>query len=526
MTPVDLEREIAERWSNDTRYRFDSDQDVATVTCTRAVLVDLCARLFVQWDFSFAGLVVEESATEWQLRYLFYGRRGSPWVHVIVNLPANERTVPTIVRSVHAADWHEREAEDLYGLRFEGHPRLGDFVLHDDAWQEGVEPMRHHFSAQTPVVDRRPKVDWRPHRVVQATGAFVMPIGPVFSGLAESVHFALETVGEDVIRALPRLFYKYRGVEKLAEGQPLDRVLLLAERFAATTAFAHGWAFSRAIEGICGTDVPARARDLRVFIAELERLRHHVGAIHAICESTALVVAASQTAMLEEDLLRVSGALTGHRYLFGLVVPGGLAVDLDDQACRDALRQCQDVLAELNALEGMLRVSSSFLDRLEEVGFIGEADAREVGLVGPMARASGIARDLREAQAYSGYDQLAFDVPTEREGDGYARLRVLFAEARQSVRLMEQATVALSQGPVSATLDVRAGAAVGYVEAPRGGTFHWVRLHTDGTVLRYRVVSPSFINWLGFHLAVERFAFQDFPIILSTLDLSVSETDR
>ncbi len=526
MNHQELEREIARRWLAGVQYRFDARQAVSEVTCSRAVLVDVCRQLFADWRFSFAGLVVEEEASEWRLRYLFYGERGSAWVHVVLRVPLDQPTVPTIVRPVHAADWHEREAEDLFGLRFEGHPRLGDFILHDDAWQEGVEPMRHRFSARTPVTNRRPNVDWRPHRVVEATGAFVMPIGPVFSGVAESVHFGLETVGEDVIRAMPRLFYKYRGIEKLAEGQSVDRVLLLAERFAATTAFAHGWAFSRAVETICATDVPGRAQALRVFVAELERFRHHVGAIHAICESTALVVAAAQTAALEEDLLRVSGALTGHRYLFGLVVPGGLAVDLADEACREALARSRSALDALNEIERMLQVSSSFLDRLEEVGFIGEAEAREVGLVGPMARASGIACDLREAQPYSGYDRLAFDVPTEREGDGYARLRVLFAEARQSVRMMEQATASLAPGPIAAGVAIREGSALGFVEAPRGATFHWVRLHADGAVLRYHIISPSFINWLGFHLAVERFAFQDFPIILSTLDLSVAETDR
>jgi Ni,Fe-hydrogenase III large subunit len=176
---------------------------------------------------------------------------------------------------------------------------------------------------------------------------------------------------------------------------------------------------------------------LRVFIAELERFRSYVGAIAGICESTALAVAASQTAMLEEELLRVSGALTGHRYFFGLASPGGLSKDLDDAACRGALQQCQDVLRRLNKLEQMLRFTSSFLDRLEEVGFIPERNATAYGLVGPIARASGVVRDLRKAQPYSGYDNLEFDVPVEHEGDGYARLRILFEEARQSVRLME-----------------------------------------------------------------------------------------
>jgi Ni,Fe-hydrogenase III large subunit len=147
--------------------------------------------------------------------------------------------------------------------------------------------------------------------------------------------------------------------------------------------------------------------------------------------------------------------------------------------------------------------------------------------VGPVARASGVARDLRSAQPYSGYDAFAFDVPREQEGDGYARLRVLFAEARQSVRLMEQAVAALPAGPVlAADVKIQPGAALGWVEAPRGATFHWLRINDEGRVARYRLITPSFANWHGFHLAVENFAFQDFPIILATFDLSVAENDR
>jgi Ni,Fe-hydrogenase III large subunit len=103
---------------------------------------------------------------------------------------------------------------------------------------------------------------------------------------------------------------------------------------------------------------------------------------------------------------------------------------------------------------------------------------------------------------------------------------VLFAEARQSVRIIEQATAVLKEGDVCKTVEFRPGAALGWVEAPRGGTFHWVRLDEGGRLARYRVVTPSFINWHSFHLAAEKFAFQDFPIILSTFDLSVAENDR
>lgn len=526
MNFADLTQQMEQRWRGKAQGRFDAAGSTCEVTCARAELAELCGWLFSKQGYSFAGLIVEEGAAEWQLRYVFYGERESGRVHVRVNSPLAEGTFPSIVEFIHAADWHEREAEDLFGLIFEGHPRLGDFVLHDDAWQENVEPMRHRFDARAAMLHRRPAADWRPRRVVQETGAFIMPIGPKYSGVTESVHFLLETVGEDVIRSVPRLFYKWRAIEKLAEGKTVDDVLLLAERFAATTAFAHGLGFCQAVESISGAVAPARARLLRVLLAELERLRQHAGAIQEICESTALVVAHSQAGILEEDLLRISGELTGHRYLFGLLAPGGLLCDLPNDACRKALAQSQKVLAELNELERRLRVSSSFLDRLEEVGVVEFKDAKAFGLAGPVARASGLVRDLRRAQPYSGYESFDFDVPGEQEGDGYARLRVLFAEARQSARVMEQAVAALKDGSVREPVTLRPGAALGWVEAPRGAAFHWVRLEEGGRVARYRVVPPSFANWHGFRLAVERFAFQDFPIILSTFDLSVAENDR
>ena len=178
--------------------------------------------------------------------------------------------------------------------------------------------------------------------------------------------------------------------------------------------------------------MPARARALRVFLAELERLRQHAGAIQEICESTALVVANSQAGMLEEELLRVSGELTGHRYLFGLLAPGGLLCDLPTEACRNALGRSQEIFKRLNELERRLSISSSFLDRIEEVGVISAATAKAYSLVGPVARASGLARDLRRAQPYSGYEAFNFDVPTER---GRRRLRAASRAVRRGAAI-------------------------------------------------------------------------------------------
>jgi Ni,Fe-hydrogenase III large subunit len=426
-----------EGWSSRIRLRQDQQGLVREIDCERAEIPAACSFVARTLGEVFAGLVIEQGC-EWSVRYLFHSAGEPPgWTCVLARAPLAEGCFPSISGILHAADWHEREAEDLFGLLFEGHPRLGDFVLHDEVWPEGLAPMRRDPDAQPAPSPRAPGAPWRPDRIVHAPGA--MPVGPVYSATAESAHFLLETVGEDVIRAVPRLFYKYRAVEKIAEGRPADDALLLAERINGLTAFAHALAYAQALEAIRGVDVPARARALRIFFAELERLRHHVGAIAEICESTALAIATSQAAMLEEELLRLSAVLAGHRYLFGLLACGGLARDWVASELSGAVTHAHGIVQQLNALETRLLNTSSFLDRLEEVGVVTTEEALMHGLVGPIARASGVARDLRRIQPYCGYDSHPFKAPVETEGDGYARLRILFAESRQCLQLMAQA---------------------------------------------------------------------------------------
>ena len=266
--------EVAARWnSNVPPSPEDGAESAYRLECAPHVLPEICDWLFSEMKYSFGGLVVEQLA-QWELRYLFYGGSDAGWLHVLTHLSPSENRVPSISKLVHAADWHEREVEDLFGLVFEGHPRLGDFVLHDDAWHEGIAPMRKSFVASEPVLHREPDLTWKPRQIVEEAGAFSMPIGPIYSAATGPVHFQLETVGEDVIRAQPRLFYAYRGLEKIAEGRRPEDVLLIAERISGTSAFAHSLAVCQSVERVCQIEVPPRGRALRIFAAELERLRH------------------------------------------------------------------------------------------------------------------------------------------------------------------------------------------------------------------------------------------------------------
>jgi formate hydrogenlyase subunit 5 len=523
---LDLSEAIAKRWHWQVNVSVDPDRSQCYAECDRNQLLEICRWLVDEMEYAFASLIVEDTGEAWLLRYVFYGDPDSEQVHLGVRLDKTESTMPSISGITHAVDWHEREAWDLFGLVFEGHPRLIHIVRHEE-WPEGVHPLRQDFDASQPYPHLQTGPSWQPYSVVQAPGAFMMPIGPVYSDAAESALFLLESVGEDVIRICPRFFYKFRGVEKIAEGQAFDRVLLLAERFSGTSAFAHSLAFCQAVEAVCRVDLPSRAQALRIVFAELERFRHHVAAIAGICNSTALAVATSQAGILEEEALRLSGTLTGHRYLFGLNKPGGVTLDLNDRQCEDLSFGVQTIFQKLARLYDLLRYSSSFLDRLEEVGLVTKDQARNYGLVGPIARASGLARDLRQVLPYALYGEVPFEVPQEEEGDGYARLRVLFREAEQSAKILQKLLSFLPPGEIAAReIAIKPGAALGWAEAPRGATFHWVRIDEHGLVRRYHLTTPSFTNWHGFHFAAEDFAYQDFPIIMASFGLSNAECDR
>ena len=507
-----------------------SDSLVAVVNCPSEVLKSLAEFLVHSLQYNFGSLVVEAPPNQWKLIYLFYGRENPSLVQLWVYLKSDHPRVDSISDKIHSADWHERQAEDLFGLVFTGHPRLGDFVLHEE-WPEGVNPMCTGFSATHPVKEQVVDPAWRPARILETPGAFLMPIGPVYADYYESAQFFLETVGEDVVRMIPRFFFKYRGVEKLAEGQPWQRVLLMAERFSGTSAIAHSTALCAALEQIYQIQPPPRALGLRLILAEIERIRHHFAVLSDICHASGMSVPSAQMDILEEQALRLSGQCAGHRYLYGWVTLGGLNRDMTLTALDTIARETQ-LLAKASAtIHSALQFTSSFLDRFEGVGAISAAGARELALVGPIARASGVRTDLRLMLPYGPYAQdtgfLAMTEPLEQEGDGYARIRVLFAEIQQSVKLIDATVAALPTGPVRVEAGgVRGQSAFGWAEAPNGAAFHYVRLDAQGCVQRYQIATPSFANWHGFHIAAENFAFQDFPIMMASFGLSIAKSDR
>lgn len=447
-------------------------------------------------------------------------------ISVTARLSADDPRYPSVSIDVHAADWYERENFDLLGIVPHGHPLPSSLVLHHD-WPAGVYPLRKDFPQEASWPERV-RVAEPPPRAT-GPGLFQYTIGPVHYGVTESARFIISSLGEEIADVATQLFWKHRGIEKLCEHRRLEEVALFAERVAANSAIAHSLAFAQAIESATGVDVPWRAQVTRVVLAEMERLYNHVNDLANQAEATGLAVGHAQGAILVEQLRRLNADVSGHRYLFGSIVPGGVKIDLSDQLRRGIHGHMAGLERSFRSYTDALMTSTSHLDRLEETGIVTTGVARDHALVGPVARGSGLDKDARRDHPYAAYAGMTFEVPVLEHGDALARNRIRIGEAFQSMKLIEQALEMLGPGDLRVPVPRLApfAEAQGYVEGPRGAIAHWIKADDNGMLYRYKIRPASFVNWHVFHLAAAGAnILTDFPIIDRSFALVLASNDR
>jgi Ni,Fe-hydrogenase III large subunit len=307
------------------------------------------------------------------------------------------------------------------------------------------------------------------------------------------------------------LFYwhKHRGVERRLWGLDPHRASFFVERADGLSAVADTIAFCRAVEAAADVRVPEPAANSRGVALELERIYNHVAAIGALCQSTGLSVGQARTEIVLERLLRLNAATFGHRYLFGVVCPGGVARGPDATAILAALPAALD---ELRYVVGALLRTNSHVDRLEATGIVTPEEAHRLSLVGPVARASGQDIDSRRDHPVEPAERLLESVPTGSDGDVLARMRVMVDEIEESARLLTAQLDAA--GPGCCPVEPAAGAALGWAESPRGEALAWVSFDGEGCVRRVRLRPASVRNWRAFDDAARaENVFTDIPII-------------
>jgi Ni,Fe-hydrogenase III large subunit/Ni,Fe-hydrogenase III component G len=454
-------------------------------------------------------------------------RAGGSLARFRAPLPLEAAGYPSITPLVPAAHWDEREARDLLGIVPQGHPDPRRLVLHE-RWPRGYHPLRKDVpgDVRPPDADRH----FVPFEV-HGEGVYQLPVGPIHAGVIEPGHFRFSAIGERVLHLDARLFFTHRGLEKLVEGRTFAAAAPVVERACGVCTVTHGLAYAQAVEALAGIEAPPRARWARVLLAELERLYNHVGDLGNICAGIGFQPGVSRLGWLKERLLRVNDAVTGHRYLTGVVAPGGLAADLDPGGLAALPAVLDEAGRELAAAVRSLLRSEGVMARFHGTGTVSAATAADLGAAGVAARATGIATDLRADRPYAAYAELGVDVVTAAGGDVAARFHVRAQEAQESLRLVREALGRLSAGPVGVPagewpVPAAGVSALGVAEGPRGASWIWLRAGVDGTIDRLRLRSASFANWPVVAAAVPGNLVPDFPLINKSFELCYACTDR
>ncbi|HEY3451777.1 MAG TPA: NADH-quinone oxidoreductase subunit C [Myxococcales bacterium] len=469
-----------------------------------------------------------------KVRYLFEPVRGEPpladtFVTLIASLDPARPEVPSLTPELPCADWHEREARDLFGIAFAGHPDPRTLVLHD-GWPKGLYPLRKSFdAAQRPPHEQAEEF---PHLHVEGEGVMEVPVGPIHAGIIEPGHFRFSTAGEHILNLEARLFFTHRGLEKRCEGLPLEDAFFVAERICGVCSVSHALGFCEAAEQIARVQAPRRARFLRTLALELERLYNHVGDIGNIAAGASYHYGTSNGLRMREAFQQLNERISGHRYLRGLVCPGGVRQDLTPELAQSIEAVLASTAEALGDLMERIENNPSITDRLETTGLLKEQDAFCLGVSGIAARGSGINRDARRDHPHAAYGnetQLNVKVATETDGDVNARLMVRVAEIAESIRLVRALLAGLPPGPLAVEVPQSLpawGVGQSAIESPRGAAVHWLRVDARGRVDRYHLRTPSFANWPAVALAAQSSIIPDFPLVNKSFELCYSCTDR
>ncbi len=436
----------------------------------------------------------------------------------VLSLPCPDGQFPSVAELHAPAIRLERAAQDLFGLKAVNLPDVRPWLDH------GRWGVRHPLGE----AGRMPADD-TPYAFLPVEGEHLhrIPVGPVHAGIIEPGHFRFTAGGETIVRLEARLGYVHKGIEGLLAGSELACAAEIAERVSGDSAAAYAFAFARAAESALQAEVPPRARWLRALMAELERLANHFGDIGAICNDAAFSLLHAQCAVLREQVLRTADLCFGHRLMRDVIVPGGIARDLDGAGAAAIAALVLEVRRRFPHLINLYDNTASLQDRTVGTGILKRELARRFGAGGFVGRASGRAFDARRAPGYPPYEELDFQVPVLEAGDVDARVWIRIREVEQSLALVEQILAGLPTGPVLEIIAPphasREGAAL--VEGFRGDIFAWLRVDADGRIERCRLRDPSWFQWPLLEAAIEGNIVADFPLCNKSFNCSYSGHD-
>jgi NADH-quinone oxidoreductase subunit D len=388
------------------------------------------------------------------------------------------------------------------------------------------------------------------------TETMTVNMGPQHPSTHGVLRLVLELDGEIILNVMPTIGYLHTGIEKTAEQKKWQQVIPLVERMDYLGAQSNSLAYAMAVEKLLGLEMPRRVQDIRVIIAELQRLASHLIWLGTHAMEIGAVSMLFYAIRERELLLNINELIAGFRFFPSYIRIGGLREDLP-RGFHEAVNAFLDRFpGKIDEFEGLLTKNDMFRRRTEGVGTVTQDDVQQWGLVGPIARATGIDYDVRTYFPYLGYETYDFRIPTATEGDVYARYRVRIAEMRESVKICQQAITRITPSGVWACDDPRvvpppkdkvytemealiqhfliysqgftvpAGEAYVPIEGPRGE--HGTYVVSDGTNRPWRVKmrAPSLMAIQALPAVVKGGLIADMVAVIGSTDVVMGDCDR
>lgn len=396
-----------------------------------------------------AGVHYPEREENLEAVYQFYNHTQNKRVRVKVPHKAGTK-IPSIVSVYRGANWFEREAFDLLGLQFEGHPNLTRILTHHKFEGHALRkdyPATGNQVLDAPEVFAFPPLPSDPDDDPITTQRMTINLGPSHPATHGTFRWYCELEGETITRAKTEIGYLHRCFEKMCETHKYQQIIPYTDRLNYCSAPLNNAGYCRAVEQLLGIEIPERAQAIRVIMNELARVIDHFVCIG----TTAVDMGALSTFWYcfkqRENVYSLFERLCGNRMLTSITRIGGVFGDIDDDWKRDCLKLIKEIRDTVDEVDGLLSNNKIWLSRMRDTGVMGSDFAIDYGFTGPCLRATGVAHDLRKAEPYWGYNNYDWDVPTLPEGDNYARYKVRIEEQRQSLRIVEQALAKLPSGP-------------------------------------------------------------------------------